>query len=103
MNTKLYKDSNKNIYSYPADGSQDHLIRDKTPVSQEQADALVSANLESMTQEIFSRLTYAQKRQLEYPSIGDQLDAIWKGGTDADTMKALIQQVKDKYPKPLES
>ena len=103
MNTKLYKDSHNNIYSYPADGSQNHLIGNKTPVSQEQANAIVSANLEPITQEILGRLTYAQKRQLEYPSIGDQLDAIWKGGTDAEVMKAFIQQVKAKYPKPLES
>jgi hypothetical protein len=36
---------------------------------------------------------------LEYPLIGDQLDALWKGGAEAEAMKAKIQEVKAKYPK----
>ena len=43
---------------------------------------------------------YARKRQLEYPSITDQLDALWKGGSSADAMLEKIQAVKTKYPKP---
>lgn len=43
---------------------------------------------------------YARKRQQEYPSIGDQLDALWKGGSAADAMLEKIQAVKTKYPKP---
>ena len=43
---------------------------------------------------------YYAKRRAEYPSIGDQLDAFWKGGDDATAMLAKIQAVKDKYPKP---
>lgn len=43
---------------------------------------------------------YYAKRRKEYPSIGDQLDAFWKGGDDATAMLAKIQAVKDKYPKP---
>ena len=43
---------------------------------------------------------YARKRQVEYPSIGDQLDALWKGGSAADAMLEKIQAVKTKYPKP---
>lgn len=35
-----------------------------------------------------------------YPSIKDQLDAMWKGGADADAMAAKVQAVKDKYPNP---
>lgn len=42
---------------------------------------------------------YYAKRRAEYPSIGDQLDAFWKGGDDATAMLAKIQAVKDKYPK----
>jgi hypothetical protein len=44
--------------------------------------------------------SYITKRQREYPSIGDQLDAFWKGGAAAEEMKLKIQAVKDKYPKP---
>jgi len=42
---------------------------------------------------------YIAKRVAEYPSIGDQLDAIWKGGDAAAEMLAKVQAVKDKYPK----
>ncbi len=45
-------------------------------------------------------LTYADKRIAEYPSIGDQLDALWKGGEAAAEMLAAVQAVKLKYPKP---
>jgi hypothetical protein len=36
----------------------------------------------------------------EYPSIKDQLDAMWKGGAAADEMAAIVKAVKDKYPAP---
>jgi hypothetical protein len=43
--------------------------------------------------------TYAQKRQSEYPAIGDQLDALFHAGVFPLEMAAQIQAVKDKYPK----
>lgn len=43
---------------------------------------------------------YVEKRINEYPSIGDQLDALWKGGDAATEMLAIVQAVKNKYPKP---
>jgi len=43
---------------------------------------------------------YKGKRVAEYPSIGDQLDALWKGGDAAAEMLAKVQAVKTKYPKP---
>ena len=42
---------------------------------------------------------YMAKRSAEYPSIGDQLDALWKGGDAAAEMLAKVQAVKVKYPK----
>ena len=42
---------------------------------------------------------YITKRAAEYPPIGDQLDALWKGGEAAAEMLAKVQAVKDKYPK----
>jgi hypothetical protein len=42
---------------------------------------------------------YQRLRKLEYPSIGDQLDALWKGGLAAEEMLAKVQAVKNKYPK----
>ena len=43
--------------------------------------------------------TYSEYRQSEYPAIGDQLDALWKGGDAAAEMLAKVQAVKAKYPK----
>ena len=42
---------------------------------------------------------YIAKRVAEYPPIGDQLDALWKGGDAAAEMLAKVQAVKTKYPK----
>ena len=43
---------------------------------------------------------YYAKRRAEYPAVGEQLGAQWKGGQEAADMQAKIQAVKDKYPKP---
>jgi hypothetical protein len=42
---------------------------------------------------------YKAKRAAEYPPIGDQLDALWKGGDAAAEMLAKVQAVKTKFPK----
>ena len=42
---------------------------------------------------------YKTKRATEYPPIGDQLDALWKGGDAAAEMLDKVQAVKAKYPK----
>lgn len=44
-------------------------------------------------------ITYKAQRAAEYPPIGDQLDALWKGGAEAEAMLAKVQAVKQKYPK----
>ena len=46
-----------------------------------------------------SELTYADRRRAEYPPIGDQLDAIWKGEPFTSEMKEAVMSVKEKYPK----
>ena len=42
---------------------------------------------------------YKYQRQLEYPAIGDQLDALFHAGVFPADMAAQIQAIKDKYPK----
>ena len=42
---------------------------------------------------------YIAKRQAEYPSIGDQLDALWKGGDAQAEMLAKVLAVKQRFPK----
>ena len=44
-------------------------------------------------------MTYADKRKKSYPPIGDQLDAMWKGGDDAAAMKVIVDKVKSDNPK----
>jgi hypothetical protein len=43
---------------------------------------------------------YYLKRAQSYPSIGDQLDALFHAGIFPEEMAAQIQAVKDEYPKP---
>lgn len=47
-----------------------------------------------------AKTLYIEQRVGAYPPIGDQLDALWKGGDDADAMKVLVNKVKSDYPKP---
>lgn len=45
---------------------------------------------------------YRSLRADEYPSLGDQLDAMWKGGEAAASMAASISAIKAKYPKTVD-
>lgn len=93
---KLYKDLNNKIYAYEPDGSQDHLIGDKTPITQEQADAIIA----QQDQARFDALTYAEKRRSEYPSILDYIDGVVKGDqAQIDAYITACQAIKAKYPK----
>ena len=66
--------------AYDTDGNE--VAYDKAAV-----EAYVAAN------------AYKAKRAAEYPPIGDQLDALWKGGAEAEAMLAKVQAIKAKYPK----
>ena len=54
---------------------------------------------EAVVQAYIDANAYKEKRIGEYPLIGDQLDALWKGGDAAAEMLAKVQAVKAKYPK----
>ena len=43
--------------------------------------------------------TYQELRAAAYPPVGDQLDAMWKGGEPEAAMKQIILDVKAEYPK----
>jgi len=43
---------------------------------------------------------YREARRQAYPDIGDQLDALWKGGTELEAMRAAVMAVKEQIPKP---
>lgn len=48
---------------------------------------------------LFLATDYEKLRREEYPALADQLDALWKGGADADAMRAQVAAVKTKFPK----
>ena len=54
---------------------------------------------ETAVQAYIDAHAYIAKRQSEYPTIGDQLDALWKGGDAQTEMLAKVMAVKAKYPK----
>ena len=74
----------------PAEG----IIRDLT--EQEQQDLAEALAAKPQISE------YAINRKTEYPSIGDQLDALFHAGVFPTEMQQKIQAVKDKYPKDAE-
>ena len=47
-------------------------------------------------------MTYIDKRRAEYPSVEDQLAALWAGGETAAAMKAQLEAIDAKYPPPTE-
>ena len=93
---KHYLSPDNRIFAYELDGSQDHLIPDNyTPIT----DSQVTERNQQIQQAAFNALTYAEKRKTEYPTIGDQLDALYHAGAFPAEMTALLKAIKDKYPK----
>jgi hypothetical protein len=54
---------------------------------------------EATVQAYIDAHSYIAKRVAEYPTLGDQLDALWKGGDAQTEMLAKVMAVKAKYPK----
>jgi hypothetical protein len=90
---KLFKNASNEIFAYELDGSQDDLIGDKTPITQEEADAIRAQK----QQAAFNALTYQEKRMIEYPNLNEQMDMLFHKGFDY--WKQQIELVKNKYPK----
>jgi len=88
-------------FAIGTDGSYESLVwySAVTPKpSKEQVEMEIAAVLAEHSSLEYQRL--ARLRASEYPPIGDQLDALWKGGDAAAEMLARVQAVKTKYPKP---
>lgn len=104
MRVCILKSSGRIIESQSGDGDPDVLIRNAENAGYSADDVEVSIIPddefnELLTAQIESEKTYAQKRVAEYPSVGDQLDALYKAGVFPKEMAAQIKAVKDKYPK----
>ena len=93
---KHYLSPDNKVFAYALDGSQDHLIPNTySPITDEQASAINH----QLQQDMLNALSYADKRKLEYPALGDQLDALYHAGAFPADMAARLKAVKDKYPK----
>jgi hypothetical protein len=72
------------------------VIHDDTKSKPSEADC--TAGVAAM-QAAYDAKAYARNRVTEYPSIGDQLDMIYRNGDGGAEFQAAIKAVKDKYPK----
>lgn len=97
---KYYVDQNNEVFAYDEDGSQDHLIENKRQVNKEEAELIGDESQKSYEKQFFDSLTFAQKREFEYPPITDYIDGVVKN--DQAQIQAYIDAclaVKVKYPK----
>lgn len=53
-----------------------------------------------MSESVRVKVDHAAKRREAYPSIADQLDALWKGGAEMEAMRQAVLDVKLRIPKP---
>jgi len=73
---------------------------DAVPGHHDPRKARVQAGCVTPSREIAAEISYARRRAAEYPPIADQLDAYWKGGAEAEAMRARVLAVKARFPKP---
>ena len=96
---KLYKDNQNLVYSYPIDGSQDHLTEGKTPITRAEAEQLFAARMASKGIPLVPE--YLVKRSAAYPDVTEFLDAWVKDDQDAlENYRKKCLAVKAKFPKP---
>ena len=68
---------------------------------EEEAEATKAAESWSKRQaDYVANRKYKDDRRAAYPPIGDQLDALWKGGDAEAAMKVIVDKVKSDNPKP---
>lgn len=94
---KHFVDENNIVHAYVEDGSEDHLIGDKRPITIEERDALILQK----QQDNFDSEDWYRKRLYSYPEIGEFIDAFIKGDTNAmEAYKQKCFAIKAKFPKP---
>jgi len=91
-----FKDSENKVYWLDAGDDASIWLPQCTPITDDEADALRIQQQEAA----FAALTYAQKRQSEYPPFTDYLDGVVKSDqVQIDKYIADCWAVKAKYPK----
>ena len=71
-------------------------INDKTCTDKDGNEVTIN---ESLVNAKISENEYKEKRKVEYPDIGDQLDDLYHAGVFSTEMTAKIKAIKDKHPK----
>ena len=87
--------SEHQTYKVIDDEEHARLLPDARFLKFENGSVVVDASAKSAAQST----AYKMQRMSEYPSIGDQLDALFHAGVFPPVMAAQIQAIKDKYPK----
>jgi len=91
-----FKDTQNKLYWLGAGDDPAVWLPQCTPITDEEADILRAQQQAAA----FAALTYAQKRQSEYPPFTDYLDGVVKGDqAQIDKYIADCLAVKAKYPK----
>lgn len=85
MNEKIYK---------IVDGVQIELVGEELQQYYSQVEE------QSKKIEEWEKTAWYRNRAAYYPSVGEQLDALFHAGVFPEEMAAKIQAIKDKYPKP---
>lgn len=79
-------------------GADWNLRGDKLEQAEDGSPRVSPPTMEAI-QAILTGVAYREKRAAAYPSIGDQLDALMKGGQALTDMQSLCMAVKAKFPK----
>jgi hypothetical protein len=77
---KLFKTEDNQIFAYELDGSQDHLIGNKTPITQEEADTIIAEMQAEETAKQEAQVTAKQSAMAKLSALG----------LTEDEVKALI-------------
>lgn len=88
-----YKNTDSELFWLDEGDDPTIWLPDCTQITDLEANSIRAAK----EQAVIDSMNYAEKRASEYPSFADQFDLIYHNGIDA--WKAVIQSVKDKYPK----
>lgn len=70
---KLFKDAEDNIFAYEEDGTQDHLIDNKTAITQEEADVIIEAQAKIYHQKWLDSLP---SKEEQIAKLQSQIDAL---------------------------
>ena len=74
------------------------VLRDMTP--EEEAQYNKANEEEKLLEAEYAKVKYKEDRRMDYPAIGDQLDALYHAGAFPKEMADKIKAAKDANPKP---